>query len=160
MHGDLLTMPFHSAVSCNPKTRSYSLYKIVCVVYYVQSINILHYWALFMSRRAAVSQFVQLLDCPVLQSRIFTRTFRPVGWTTRAPIQWVSGFFAEFKAAGREVNHSPLSHAEAKNERSHNSVSSYMPSWRGYYKKLHIYKSRKSYGEVRYAFIWLPATRH
>ena len=45
----------------------------------------------------------------------FSKTSIPTLGPTH-PIEWSSRFFPEVKRSGREVNHSPLSSAEVKNE--------------------------------------------
>jgi hypothetical protein len=54
---------------------------------------------------------------------LFTAALRP----TQPPIQWVAGALSlGVKRPGREVNHSPPSSAEVKNEWSYTSTSQYV----------------------------------
>jgi hypothetical protein len=52
----------------------------------------------------------------------FSKTSIPTLGSTQHPIEWSSRFFPEIKRSGREVNHSPLSSAEFKNEWSYTST--------------------------------------
>jgi len=58
MHGALLTEYLSAVALVIWKTRSYSLYGIVCVRNRVQSINIMYYLAFCISQLVAVAQFV------------------------------------------------------------------------------------------------------
>jgi hypothetical protein len=58
-----LLKEYLSAVSLvTQKKRSYRLYRIVCVFNHIQSINIIHYWAYFISQQVAVAQFGTVRD--------------------------------------------------------------------------------------------------
>jgi len=49
-------------------------------------------------------------------ARDLCRSSRPALVPTPSPVKWVSGFFARVERPGREVDHSPPSSDEVKNE--------------------------------------------